>query len=75
MNAINNHHSLWNDAQADAYVSYARDHFSDEAKSLSKHLMSIGMLSVQNFIQEFKIDYPYADIEIMEATGLAYVGI
>lgn len=75
MNAVNNHHSLWNHDQADVYVSCAKAHFGDEAKSLSKYLMSAGMLSDQNFIQEFKLDYPYADTAIMEATGLAYVGV
>ncbi len=75
MNAINNHHSLWNDDQADAYVSFAKADFFEEFDAIRKELFSMGMLSVQNFIGEFKLFYPDADTLIMEATGLAYVGI
>ncbi len=75
MNAINNHHSLWNTEQADSYIATAKATDMEAFIMIFEKLSSMGMATAQNFIQEFKAYYPKQDETIMEATGLAYVGI
>ncbi len=75
MDAVNNHHSLWNSMQENLYREVAKIHFPDRSQAVSSTLIEMGMLTSQNFIQEFKNEYPEADAWIMEAAGFMYVGV
>ncbi len=75
MNAINNHHSLWNSEQEGSYIRAADEMFGNEWDTIISYVESTGMVTNQNLISEFKAQFSRFDIIIMEATGLAYVGI
>lgn len=73
--ANNNHYALWNEYQQDSYVATAMSRFPEEWNRIRTDLDELGMLTGMNFIQEFLLAHRNLDVEIMEATGLAYVGI
>ena len=73
--AVNNHHSLWNFEQEQAYMSEAKKIDNEQYVAIVLELRSLNMCDAQNFIQEFAFHNPIKDEAIMEATGLAYVGI
>ncbi len=68
MDAEDKHHSLWNSFQERIYLEVSRLKFPDRYKDISQSLIETERMTNQNFIQEFKADYPEADDWIMEVT-------
>ena len=71
-----NHPALWNKEQQESFITKATEMFPEIVESFKSFLTSVGMLDNQNLIMEFEYKgFSAKMVEVLEATGLNYVGV